>query len=152
DPWHHPVERARTMVRDAIVERLQPGHEPAAVGLVAALVTGDQGAIPAAEWAAIRATGVAHLVSISGLHVTMFAVIATVAAGLVWRGVGRRWPSVLLRWPVPVAAGVGGVALATAYALFAGWGVPAQRTVSMLALVVALRLSGRRWPWGATWL
>ncbi|MDM7456465.1 MAG: DNA internalization-related competence protein ComEC/Rec2 [Tepidimonas sp.] len=152
DPWRHPVERARTIVRDAIVERLQPRYPPASVGLVAALVTGDQGAIPAADWAAIRATGVAHLVSISGLHVTMFALIATVAAGLVWRGVGRRWPAALLHWPVPVVAGVGGITLATAYALFAGWGVPAQRTATMLALVVALRLSGRRWPWGATWL
>ncbi len=152
DPWHHPVERARTLVRDAIVERLQPRHLPAAVGLVAALVTGDQGAIPAEDWATIRATGVAHLVSISGLHVTMFAVIATVLVGGLWRSVGRHWPAVLLRWPVPMAAGLGGIALSTAYALFAGWGVPAQRTVTMLALVVVLGLSGRRWPWGATWL
>lgn len=152
DAWRHPVERARTAVRDAIMDRLEPRHGAAATGLVAALVTGDQGAIPPTDWAAIRATGVAHLVAISGLHVTMFAVVATVGVGAVWRAVGRRRPGWLLRWPVPVAAGAGGVALATAYALFAGWGVPAQRTVTMLAVVVALRLSGRRWPWPATWL
>lgn len=151
-PWRHPVERARAVVRDAIVERLSPGHPAAAVGLVAALVTGDQAAIPDADWAAIRATGVAHLVAISGLHVTMFAVLAVAVVGAVWRSVGRRRPGVLLLCPVPLTAGVGGVALAAAYALFAGWGVPAQRTVTMLALFVGLQLVGRRWPWPVTWL
>jgi competence protein ComEC len=152
DPWRYPVARARTGVRDAIVERLAARHGAAATGLIAALVTGDQGAIPAADWAAIRATGVAHLVAISGLHVTMFAMLATAVVGVVWRAVGRRWPRGLLACPVPIAAGVGGVGLALAYALFAGWGVPAQRTVTMLAVVVALQLGGRRWPWPVVWL
>lgn len=152
EPWRAPVERARTRVRDAIVERLAAQHPPAAVGLVAALVTGDQAAIPGADWAAIRATGVAHLVAISGLHVTLFAWLAIAVVQGLWRAVGRRWPGLLLHCPAPVAAGVGGVALAWAYALFAGWGVPAQRTVVMLAAVVALQLSGRRWPWPVIWL
>ncbi len=64
----------------------------------------------------------------------------------------RHWPVVGLTCPLPWAAGVGGVALAAAYALFAGWGVPAQRTVMMLALFVLTGVSGRRWPWGVTWL
>ena len=42
--------------------------------------------------------------------------------------------------------------LAGGYALFSGWGVPAQRTVTMLAVVAALQLSGRRWPWPQVWL
>ena len=54
--------------------------------------------------------------------------------------------------PAPTAALVGGVLLAGAYALFSGWGVPAQRTVVMLATVALLRLSGRRWPWPQVWL
>jgi competence protein ComEC len=37
--------------------------------------------------------------------------------------------------------------LALGYALFSGWGIPAQRTVIMLAVVMGLRLLGRRWPW-----
>ena len=44
------------------------------------------------------------------------------------------------------------IALAAGYAMFAGWGVPAQRTVLMLAIVVGLRLAGRQWPWPAVWL
>ena len=47
---------------------------------------------------------------------------------------------------------MGGLLLAAMYALFAGWGVPAQRTLWMLATVVLLRLSGRQWPWPMVWL
>jgi competence protein ComEC len=39
------------------------------------------------------------------------------------------------------------VLAALAYAVFAGWGVPAQRTVWMLACVALLRSLGRQWPW-----
>ena len=42
---------------------------------------------------------------------------------------------------------LGGMGLALAYAVFSGWGVPAQRTVWMLAVVGLLRLGARAWPW-----
>ena len=53
----------------------------------------------------------------------------------------------MLRVPVPLAARVGGLVAALGYAIFSGWGVPAQRTVWMLATVVLLQASGLRWPW-----
>lgn len=46
--WRHPVEQLRQRVRDAIVRGLAPGADAAgqrAMGVVAALVTGDQRAI-----------------------------------------------------------------------------------------------------------
>lgn len=152
--WLHPVERARQSVRDAILDRLardldsdDPGRARIA-GVVAALVTGDQRAIDRADWDVFRATGVAHLMSISGLHITLFAWLAALAV----RGLWRRSPRLCLAVPAPSAALVAGVALAAAYALFSGWGVPAQRTVIMLAVVAALQISGRRWPWPQVWL
>jgi competence protein ComEC len=48
--------------------------------------------------------------------------------------------------PAPLAARWGGLLAAAGYALLAGWGVPAQRTVWMLATVVLLRTAGLRWP------
>ncbi|MDF2467022.1 MAG: internalization-related competence protein ComEC/Rec2, partial [Ramlibacter sp.] len=93
-------------------------------------------------------TGVAHLMSISGLHITMFAWAAALLVGALWRRSAR----LCLACPAQHAALVGGIALATAYALFSGWGIPAQRTVWMLATVGLLRLSGRRWPWPHVWL
>lgn len=73
--WQHPVERAREAVRDAILARADGlPEDPArarALGVVAALVTGDQAAIERADWDVFRATGIAHLMSISGLHITL---------------------------------------------------------------------------------
>jgi len=143
--WQHPIERARESVRDAIFERVA---DRKLAGVIAALVTGDQSAIERADWDVFRATGVAHLMSISGLHVTMFAWLAGMVFGALW----RRSPRLTLRWPAPHAALIGGLLLAIAYALFSGWGVPAQRTVWMLGTAAVLRLAGRRWPWPQVWL
>lgn len=146
--WH-PVERVRQRVGERIARQVDDARS---AGVLAALAVGDQGAIERSDWALFRATGVAHLVSISGLHVTLFAWLAARLVGALWRRLGSGRPGVLLAVPAPVAADLGGVALAAAYALLAGWGVPAQRTLAMLALVVGLRLAGRRWPWPAVWL
>lgn len=135
----HPLERLRQHWRDAILLRVA---DPAAAGVLAALAVGDQAAIDGEGWELFRTTGVAHLMSISGLHVTMWAWLAAGAVGWAW----RRSPRLMLKVPAQTAALVGGLVLAAAYAAVAGWGVPAQRTVLMLAVVVVLRLWGRRWP------
>lgn len=143
--WRKPVEQLRHRVRDAIFAKVD---DPRLAGVLAALVVGDQGAIDRADWDVFRATGVAHLMSISGLHVTMFAWAAGLALGALW----RLRSGLCLAWPAQHAALVGGLVLAAAYALFSGWGVPAQRTVWMLAAVALLRLGARAWPWPWVWL
>ena len=136
----YPVERARQRVRDAI-EASVPDRR--AAGVLAALAVGDQGAIEREDWDLYRNTGIAHLVSISGLHITMFAWIAAGVVAMLWRRSRR-----LMRWlATPHAARWGGLAFAAAYALFSGWGVPSQRTVWMLATVTLLQAWGVRWPW-----
>ena len=135
-----PVERARQHVRDRIHAHVDDRR---AAGVLAALAVGDQGAIERDDWDLFRNTGVAHLMSISGLHVTMFAWLAGVGVAAAWRRSARA----IARWPVASAARWGGLAAATAYAYFAGWGVPAQRTVWMLATVTVLQSLGLRWPW-----
>ena len=142
------IDAARQAVGERIRHRVA---DPRTAGVLAALVVGDQSAIDRDDWDLFRTTGVAHLMSISGLHVTLFAWLATRLIGLLWRRLARPWPGLLLAVPLPRAAGVGGVLLALLYALFAGWGVPAQRTLLMLALVVGLRLAGRQWPWPPLW-
>ena len=151
----HPVELARQQVRDAIQQRAPALTETAedesrsrALGIVAALVTGDQQAIARSDWDVFRATGVAHLMSISGLHITLFAWLAALLLRALWRAS----PRLCLRYPAQHAGLLGGLLLAAAYALFSGWGVPAQRTILMLATVTLLRLTARRWPWPQLWL
>ncbi|APW43364.1 DNA internalization-related competence protein ComEC/Rec2 [Rhodoferax saidenbachensis] len=143
--WRHPVSLVRQTVRDQILAQITPRQY---AGLIAALVVGDQNAIDRVDWDVFRATGVAHLMSISGVHITMFAWAAALVLGWLWRRSGRlcRW------WPASSAALAGGVLLAIAYSAFAGWGVPAQRTCVMLATIAALRLSGARWPWPQVWM
>jgi predicted membrane metal-binding protein len=67
------------------------------------------------------------------------------------RGEWRRRPLSLV-CPAMVAGRWGGLLLAAGYAVFSGWGLPAQRTVLMLAVSVLLRSRGLRWPWWITWL
>ena len=143
--WRHPVVLARQTVREQIYKQVSQRQF---AGMIAALVVGDQAAIDRVDWDVFRATGVAHLVSISGLHITMFAWGAALAVGWLWRRSG----ALCMALPASSAALMGGVLLATAYAVFSGWGVPAQRTCLMLATVAVLRLSGARWPWPHVWM
>lgn len=147
-PWYS-IHAARQWVGERIATRVADERQS---GVIAALVVGDQSAILRQDWELFRITGVAHLMSISGLHVTMFAWLAVRLVGFLWRLLARRRPGLVLAIPVPAASAVGGIALATAYAVFAGWGVPAQRTLLMLAVVLGLRMHGHRWPWPLVWL
>jgi competence protein ComEC len=140
----HPVDRARQAVREAIEARVA---DPSAAGLLAALAVGDQAAIEREDWALYRDTGVAHLMSISGLHVTMFAWLAGRLINRLW----RLSPLAMRRLPAPRAALWGGLLAACAYAVFAGWGVPAQRTALMLAVTTLLGAGGLRWGWPLVW-
>lgn len=143
--WMQPVDRARQQLRDRIFGAVEPSQ---VAGLVAALVVGDQRAIDRPDWDVFRATGVAHLMSISGLHITMFAWCAALAMGWAW----RRSSKLCTASPAPSAALLGGALLALAYAVFSGWGLPAQRTCLMLGTVTLLRLVGAHWPWPQVWM
>ena len=130
------VERARERVRDRIQAQL--GATPAA-GILAALAVGDQRAISAEEWRLFNRTGVTHLMSISGLHVTLVSGLAALALGFGW----RRVPPAVLRLPARKAAALAAIAAALAYTLLAGFAVPAQRTFYMVSVVAAALWSGR---------
>ncbi len=153
--WAHPVEGWRQAVRDRLLTHLTPPGSDAdaakRAGVVAALVTGDQAAIDRSDWDVFRATGVSHLMSISGLHVTMFAWLASGLVAWCWRKAAVWGFSGPLRWPAVHVGAVVGLALAAFYALFSGWGVPAQRTLLMLLVVGCLKMSARHWSGPLIW-
>ncbi|MBW8327972.1 MAG: DNA internalization-related competence protein ComEC/Rec2 [Thiobacillus sp.] len=132
------IAATRAVVRERIFTRL--GDAPYA-GVIAALVVGDQRSIPHEQWRAFTRTGVNHLLSISGLHVTMIAALAGWLVASVW----RRLPRHAERLPARQAGLVAAVLAAFGYALLAGFQVPAQRTLFML-IVLALAFWGRREP------
>ena len=124
------IERLREAVRSHFQQVLR--NSPYA-GVLSALAIGDQGSIPAAQWQVFTRTGVNHLMSISGLHITMLAGMAFALCYWLW----RRSVYLTLLLPARKAAALAGLLLAVGYALISGYGVPAQRTVYMLGTVAA---------------
>jgi competence protein ComEC len=128
------IERAREAIRARLWDAL-PEHRYA--GIVIALAIGDQRAIETVDWETFTRTGVGHLMSISGLHVTMVAGLFAALVAVLW----RRSTRLVLRLPVRKAAAVAAVLGAAGYTLLAGFAVPAQRTLYMVTVVaVALWL------------
>jgi competence protein ComEC len=124
------VDRWRTHIRARFAQALrdQPYAE-----VLTALAVGDQSGIPAAQWRLFWRSGIGHLISISGLHVTMVAGLVGWAAGWAWRRSAR----LMLAVPAQRIAILAGAAAALLYAALAGFSVPTQRTVYMLAVVAA---------------
>lgn len=130
------IERMRESVRDRFSDAL--GGQPYE-GVLRALAIGDESGIARADWQVFLRTGINHLMSISGLHVTMVSGLFFALTYAAW----RRAPMLALRLPARKAAAVAGVLSALAYALLAGFAVPTQRTVYMLAVVAMALWWGR---------
>lgn len=130
------VEQWRQAIRDRF-ERALPDSPWRAV--LVALAIGDQDAVSADQWSLFSRSGITHLISISGLHVTIWALVAGAAIGALW----RRVPWLVLRVPAQSAAALFGLLAATAYVALAGAAVPAQRSLVMLAVVAFANFGGR---------
>lgn len=138
--FHNVVERSRAWLRDRIHDAL-PEKEYA--GVIVALVIGDQRAISQSDWKVFNRTGVGHLISISGLHITMVSGLFAAIVMALWRRSFFTRANLPLVLPAQKAAALAGVAMALLYVLLAGFGVPAQRTLYMLAVVAAAVWFGR---------
>ncbi|HEX8611124.1 MAG TPA: DNA internalization-related competence protein ComEC/Rec2 [Telluria sp.] len=134
------VEHCRATLRERILRAL-PDKEYA--GVIVALVVGDQRSIGQAEWNVFNRTGVGHLISISGLHITMVAGLFASLASVLWRRSFFTSAQLPLRMPAQKVAALTGAFVALLYVLLAGFGVPAQRTLYMLAVVAAALWFGR---------
>ncbi len=139
-----PVERvsaggrgpgARMRVAAHVSMRL-PGPEGA---IAVALATGDQAAISEADAEAMRRSGLAHLLSISGLHVS--ALIGGVMV-IVYRLLALS-PRLALRLPLILIAACAGAGAGVAYTLFTGAQVPTVRSCVAALLVIAGLMLGR---------
>ncbi|WP_311270297.1 ComEC/Rec2 family competence protein [Sphingobium sp. WCS2017Hpa-17] len=110
-----------------------------AEGIAAALATGDQGAIPEADAEAMRRSGLAHLLSISGLHVT--ALIGAVIFLLM--RVMALSQRAALGWPLMLIAAAGGAMAGIGYTLLTGAEVPTVRSCVAALLVLGGLAMGR---------
>ncbi|MDR2625573.1 MAG: DNA internalization-related competence protein ComEC/Rec2 [Zoogloeaceae bacterium] len=131
------VHRLREAVRDHFLRTLE--GKPYG-GILTALAIGDQNSISRTQWNVFNHTGTTHLMSISGLHVTLVAMLAGWLLNWSW----RRSPRLCLRLPAQRLAIVGGALAAAGYALLSGLSVPAQRATLMLLIVALALLLARR--------
>ena len=130
------LQRGREILRKRHWDAL-PGYPYA--GILVALAIGDQNAIDAGQWRLFARTGVSHLMSISGLHVTMVASLFATLVHWLW----RRSSALMLRLPARKAAALAGFFTALGYCLIAGFAVPAQRTLYMVGVVALALWVGR---------
>jgi competence protein ComEC len=136
----HLVERCRGVLRDRILQAL-PGKPYA--GVIVALVIGDQRAIDQSDWTVFNRTGVSHLISISGLHITMVAGLFALGVSALWRRSFFTRAQLPLLLPAQKVGALAGAAAGLLYVLLAGFGVPAQRTLYMLSVVACALWLGR---------
>ena len=109
-------------------------------GMMVALVNGDRRGVTNEQWHTLRRTGTNHLIAISGLHIGLIAGFAYLVTRLLW---SLRGPWVL-RWPAPKVGAVMGMIAAVLYAALAGFSVPTQRAMIMLAVAMGAMLIDRR--------
>lgn len=134
--WSSNIEGLRLSIATRLQEIL-----PGEAGAVAvALTTGLRGAIPDGAREAMRNSGLAHLLAISGLHIGLVAgfVFFLVRAGI------ALWPAATLRVPAKKYAALAALCAAGFYLLIAGAPVPTQRAFLMAALVLFAVLIDRR--------
>jgi competence protein ComEC len=127
-------------VRLTVIERVRAHIDGAAAAVTIALLTGERRAVPEPVMAAIRDSGLAHLLSISGLHIGLVAGIVFVTL----RGGLALIPFVALRYPIKKWAAVVSVLAAGAYTLLADAPVPSQRAFLMVAIVLLAVLVDRQ--------
>ncbi len=125
----HLVDRLRQTLRDGIRSSLA-GHPQ--TGLVTALAVGDRSAIEDAQWDMLIRTGTNHLLAISGLHVGLVSGMIFFLMRWLW----SRSACASLYWPAPKAGAVAALLAATLYAALAGFAVPTQRALVMVAVVM----------------
>ena len=127
-------------VREAVAARYRAGL-PGTVGTVAAtLFTGLGSAIPAADRAAFRDSGLAHLLAVAGLHI---GILMGLVMGVTRFGLAA-WEWAALRWPCKQIAALTALAAGAGYVMLTGMHVPVLRSFAMAALVTLGVAIGRR--------
>ncbi|MEM0900302.1 MAG: ComEC/Rec2 family competence protein [Pseudomonadota bacterium] len=129
DAFKYAIDNARMRLAD----RITGGDEPSTGLIVAsALVTGDRSAIPEEVSVALRRSGLAHILAISGLHMALVSgtILFAVRSGM------SLAPAMSSRWPIKKYGATAALASATAYLIMSGGSVATQRAWLMLSIML----------------
>ena len=137
------VNQARADIGQSIHKALA---DSPSVGIVMALGNGDQSKITPEQWQVLRRTGTLHLVAISGLHISLVAGLVFLLFRYVWSLPGRT----VLWVPAQTVGAIGGLIAAGIYAALAGFTIPTQRALIMVAVAMAAIIG--HWRVSASWV
>ncbi len=143
-PWEASlwISRLRHALRESLRTRLPDLGSGRAI--VQALALGDASELEPVHWRAVNLLGIGHLIAVSGAHVTLIGALAMLVFKRLWPRIGWRGWWLAEHWPAQGPALWLGLLCAAAYAAISGWGVPAQRTLFMLAIF--------GWLWRRGWV
>ncbi|WP_248313211.1 ComEC/Rec2 family competence protein [Bosea sp. F3-2] len=138
-PTRLAVDVAIDQARNALTQRIAEVGGGQGGAVAAALVTGKRGLITEATNNDLRAAGIYHIVSISGLHMVL-------AAGTIFwlaRALLALSQTAALRWPIKKIAAVAAMIGATAYCIFSGSDVATERSLIMTLVMLGAILVDR---------
>lgn len=133
------IATARQHAQDRIDEALDGTRF---VGIIKALAIGIRTDISDEQWRILRATGTAHLMAISGLHIGLIAGIAFFLIRMLWPLSGT--PALFIA--APSCAAIGAILAALGYAALAGFSIPTQRALVMVVVTMLGILTRRNIP------
>jgi competence protein ComEC len=136
DTNHYVIERLRYQV----AERLKSYIDKPLLGFVLALTLGDRSQLSPEQWQILHETGTSHLVAISGLHLGLIAGFIYFFSSFIW----RRFYCLTQTMPAPMFASIMAFIGALIYALLAGFSLPTQRALIMIAVFLVAILNARR--------
>lgn len=139
-PWRLRLTMAVNRFRWGLAQRILAHMGPDSGGIGAAMVTGHEAWISQAQTDAMRASGLAHILSISGLHM---AIVGGFVFGLA-RLVVAAWPWLALRAPGKKIAAVAGLVAVLGYLLISGAPPPAERSAITASVAFLAILFDRR--------
>ena len=127
-------------IRQSLIETIE-SHlaDSPHLGLIQGLTTGIRHNISQQQWQVLRLSGTSHLLAISGLHIGLAAALGFFCFRWLW---ARRANNLLLV-PATGAGAIGGFITALFYAGLAGFSIPSQRALIMVATVMLALLIRR---------
>lgn len=139
-PWRLRLTMAVNATRWALTQKIVAALGPETGGLAAAMTTGHEAFIPREQVDNLRAAGLAHIISISGLHMAIVGGFAFAFARLVVAA----WPWLALRVPGKKVAALVGLAAVGGYLLLSGAPPPAERAAITASVAFAAILVDRQ--------
>lgn len=138
------VDRMREKISMGVTQALK---DYPTVGLINALAVGVRYEITEQQWQVMRGTGTNHLFAIAGLHIGFVSGMIFALVSFLWRRMGR----VALYIPTPQAAALAALVSAIFYSALAGFALPTQRAVIMIAVFLLATLLRKNLPTWQAW-